>query len=77
MSSHVRPSVIIAEEGHTGLVFFDSGARRTIASYDLYQKLLKERKQFKEETCTIKLADGSSRQQNILKTHSIVLESTS
>ena len=64
--THSRPTVFLEVEGIMGTAFMDTCAKMSVASYSLYQALLKNGCKFDEKTVDLTLADGIKREQVVL-----------
>lgn len=61
-----RPVLLIDVNGCKGYGLIDVGAKQSVMGYRLYQMLLKKKQMFQEETVKVKLADGETKERNVL-----------
>jgi hypothetical protein len=67
-----RPVVFISIGDTQGIAYVDTCAKTSVASYTLYQQLLRKGYQFHREPAYVTLADGISKRQEVLRTRVVV-----
>ncbi|KAF9413744.1 hypothetical protein HW555_008190 [Spodoptera exigua] len=67
-----RPVVFVEVDGQKGTAFMDTCAKVSVASYSLYQSLLKSGCKFIEKTVDLTLADGIKKEQVVLVCKAVV-----
>ncbi|KAF9408555.1 hypothetical protein HW555_011797 [Spodoptera exigua] len=70
--THSRPVVFVEVDGQKGTAFMDTCAKMSVASYSLYQSLLKSGCKFIEKTVDLTLADGIKKEQVVLVCKAVV-----
>lgn len=62
------PTIEVIVNGKLGHAYFDTAARTSVASTQLYQMLSKSNQDFEERLAEIVLADGTTKQRRLLAT---------
>ncbi|CAG9123865.1 unnamed protein product [Plutella xylostella] len=64
--ARARPVVFITINGFNGVAYIDTGAKMSVASYELYRHLCNQGCGFKQKVLNVTLADGITKRQTVL-----------